>query len=183
MESLSTNIFVMAHPQYTPLEWSHHQKLVIVDQDIAFVGTLRPFGSFFECGVGGLDLCFGRYDSQNHKLNDEGAKTWLGKDYYNPFLHEMGDVEHYQVESGTLHDTDEWVRLGGFNWSHKTSKNALAWYVQFISVCLDTKPIECLLRCAPANQRTKCSWRRLQLYWEMVGPVHLTMPIWFKESP
>ncbi|KAI3690084.1 hypothetical protein L2E82_48059 [Cichorium intybus] len=50
--------------------WSHHEKLVIVDNDICFIG--------------GLDLCFGRYDSHEHKVGDDPATLWPGKDYYNP---------------------------------------------------------------------------------------------------
>ncbi|XP_071737407.1 phospholipase D zeta 1-like isoform X2 [Rutidosis leptorrhynchoides] len=50
--------------------WSHHEKLVIVDNDVCFIG--------------GLDLCFGRYDSCEHKVGDDPATFWPGKDYYNP---------------------------------------------------------------------------------------------------
>ena len=37
--------------------WSHHQKIVVIDQKIAFIG--------------GIDLCFGRYDTQKHPLVDD----------------------------------------------------------------------------------------------------------------
>lgn len=50
LEKLSPNIKVLCHPLMHPIKWSHHQKTVIVDQKIAFVG--------------GLDLCFGRWDSK-----------------------------------------------------------------------------------------------------------------------
>ncbi|XP_043811423.1 phospholipase D zeta 1 isoform X2 [Manihot esculenta] len=36
------------------------------------------------CYVGGLDLCFGRYDSGEHKVGDCPPFVWPGKDYYNP---------------------------------------------------------------------------------------------------
>lgn len=49
---------------------SHHEKLVIVDHHICFIG--------------GLDLCFGRYDTMEHKVSDFPPHTWPGKDYYNP---------------------------------------------------------------------------------------------------
>jgi phosphatidylserine/phosphatidylglycerophosphate/cardiolipin synthase-like enzyme len=49
---------------------SHHEKLVIVDNHICFIG--------------GLDLCFGRYDSPEHKVGDVPPLMWPGKDYYNP---------------------------------------------------------------------------------------------------
>ncbi|KAA8545205.1 hypothetical protein F0562_019906 [Nyssa sinensis] len=50
--------------------WSHHEKLVIVDYQICFIG--------------GLDLCFGRYDTNEHKVGDYPPFIWPGKDYYNP---------------------------------------------------------------------------------------------------
>lgn len=49
---------------------SHHEKIVIVDHQICFIG--------------GLDLCFGRYDSPEHKVGDCPPFIWPGKDYYNP---------------------------------------------------------------------------------------------------
>lgn len=49
---------------------SHHEKLVIVDHQVCFIG--------------GLDLCFGRYDTFEHKVGDNPSETWPGKDYYNP---------------------------------------------------------------------------------------------------
>lgn len=36
------------------------------------------------CFVGGLDLCFGRYDSGSHQVGDNPSEIWPGKDYYNP---------------------------------------------------------------------------------------------------
>ena len=60
-----TNIEVLRHPDHEtmlrhPISgtglWSHHEKVVVVDQSIAFVG--------------GIDLCFGRWDTHKHKLTD-----------------------------------------------------------------------------------------------------------------
>ena len=66
--------------------WAHHEKLVVIDNAMAFVG--------------GIDLCFGRWDDPSHSLTDdkltgfelemEAARTadncqvWPGKDYSNP---------------------------------------------------------------------------------------------------
>lgn len=36
--------------------WAHHEKIVVVDQERAFIG--------------GLDLCFGRDDNRDHELTD-----------------------------------------------------------------------------------------------------------------
>lgn len=49
---------------------SHHEKIVIVDNQV--------------CYIGGLDLCFGRYDCPEHKVADSPPVMWPGKDYYNP---------------------------------------------------------------------------------------------------
>jgi len=56
-----TNIKVMRHPDITggdSLLWAHHEKLVIIDQMVAFVS--------------GIDLCYGRWDDHHHRLTDQG---------------------------------------------------------------------------------------------------------------
>ena len=93
------NIEVHRHPDmlsiaknFTTIWWSHHEKMVIVDGSIAFVG--------------GIDLCYGRWDDHSHELMDnypvhpctehdeecaqESIKQsnvrysrWVGKDYSN----------------------------------------------------------------------------------------------------
>lgn len=40
-----------------PSLWSHHEKIVIIDQKVAFTG--------------GLDLCYGRYDTSQHSILDK----------------------------------------------------------------------------------------------------------------
>lgn len=42
--------------------WAHHEKIVVIDQTVAFVG--------------GIDLCYGRWDNHEHRLTDTGK----GKD-------------------------------------------------------------------------------------------------------
>ncbi|GLT45720.1 hypothetical protein SLA2020_195320 [Shorea laevis] len=67
------NVRVLRYPDHFSSGvylWSHHEKLVIVDHHICFIG--------------GLDLCFGRYDSPEHKIDDKPPLIWPGKDYYNP---------------------------------------------------------------------------------------------------
>ena len=55
------NIRVIRHPDHAPLPimWAHHEKCVVLDQSIAFVS--------------GIDMCFGRWDSHQHRLVDIGS--------------------------------------------------------------------------------------------------------------
>ncbi|XP_028083799.1 phospholipase D zeta 2-like isoform X3 [Camellia sinensis] len=76
------NVKVLRYPDRFPTGiylWSHHEKLVIVDYNICFIG--------------GLDLCFGRYDTIEHKVGDYPPSIWPGKDYYNPREHEPNSWE------------------------------------------------------------------------------------------
>uniref|UniRef100_UPI00398F5682 phospholipase D2-like isoform X2 n=1 Tax=Pristiophorus japonicus TaxID=55135 RepID=UPI00398F5682 len=62
LTSLHSNITVMRHPDHvssTVLLWAHHEKLVLVDQTVAFLG--------------GLDLAYGRWDDQEYRLTDLGT--------------------------------------------------------------------------------------------------------------
>jgi phospholipase D1/2 len=59
------NIKVLRHPEHSPngnrkLFWSHHEKIVVIDQSVGFVG--------------GIDLCLGRWDDDLHRLVDLGRK-------------------------------------------------------------------------------------------------------------
>ncbi|GIY46661.1 phospholipase D1 [Caerostris extrusa] len=56
------NIKVLRHPDHVTngtLLWAHHEKLVCVDQTYAFIG--------------GIDLCYGRWDDFQHRLTDLGG--------------------------------------------------------------------------------------------------------------
>ncbi len=61
-----------AAAQSTVFYWSHHEKIVVVDQKYAFVG--------------GIDLCYARYDDHGHAMVDPGEAVWRGRDYYNSCL-------------------------------------------------------------------------------------------------
>ena len=41
--------------------WAHHEKIVVIDQSVAFVG--------------GIDLAYGRWDDREHRLTDVGSVT------------------------------------------------------------------------------------------------------------
>ncbi|XP_034933646.1 phospholipase D1 [Chelonus insularis] len=56
------NIKVFRHPDHARVGiflWAHHEKIVVVDQTVAFVG--------------GIDLCYGRWDTEEHRLTDLGS--------------------------------------------------------------------------------------------------------------
>ena len=90
LEKLHKNIVVTRHPTAKlDLLWSHHEKLVIIDQAIGYVG--------------GLDLCWGRYDYAEHPIYEAPN---LEKKYYFPFIDysnaricDFSNVENYLIES------------------------------------------------------------------------------------
>ncbi|XP_017839064.1 phospholipase D2 isoform X1 [Drosophila busckii] len=56
------NIKVMRHPDHARggvLLWAHHEKIVVIDQAYAYIG--------------GIDLCYGRWDDRSHRLTDLGS--------------------------------------------------------------------------------------------------------------
>lgn len=85
---LHPNVFVQRSPnqfRQNTFFWAHHEKICVVDHTIAFCG--------------GVDLCFGRWDTPQHsvvddkltgfELNDipkdaDHCQLWPGKDYSNP---------------------------------------------------------------------------------------------------
>uniref|UniRef100_A0A9J8CWX9 Phospholipase n=2 Tax=Cyprinus carpio TaxID=7962 RepID=A0A9J8CWX9_CYPCA len=61
---LHPNIKVMRHPDHVSSSvylWAHHEKIVVIDQSVAFVG--------------GIDLAYGRWDDCEHRLTDVGSVT------------------------------------------------------------------------------------------------------------
>ncbi|KFD56520.1 hypothetical protein M514_02624 [Trichuris suis] len=69
LKELHPNIHVLRHPDHLPgsgvFLWAHHEKIVVIDQNIAFVG--------------GIDLCYGRWDDSEHRLTDFGSVTFATK--------------------------------------------------------------------------------------------------------
>lgn len=58
------NIKVFRHPDHARVGvffWAHHEKIVAIDQTYAFIG--------------GIDLCYGRWDDYKHRLTDLGSIT------------------------------------------------------------------------------------------------------------
>lgn len=64
--------------------WAHHEKLCIVDLTYAFLG--------------GIDLCYGRYDTADHVLADDSPEDFeqFGADDYAT----VADLENFQVFMG-----------------------------------------------------------------------------------
>lgn len=50
LESLSSNIKVLRHPPKKLFLWSHHEKSIVIDQRIGYIG--------------GVDLCYGRFEKE-----------------------------------------------------------------------------------------------------------------------
>lgn len=60
--NMHPNIKVMRHPDHVSsvvLLWAHHEKMVAIDQTVAFVG--------------GIDVAFGRWDDSQYRLTDQGS--------------------------------------------------------------------------------------------------------------
>ncbi|KAL2130596.1 hypothetical protein VTI74DRAFT_6195 [Chaetomium olivicolor] len=89
------NIKVMRHPDHNVLEnaadmtfyWAHHEKFIVIDYEMAFIG--------------GLDLCFGRWDNHQHALSDmhpEGVQNevWPGQDFNNNRVMDFKNVQDWK---------------------------------------------------------------------------------------
>jgi phospholipase D1/2 len=68
------------------LYWAHHEKLLLVDGKLAFMG--------------GLDLCFGRWDTHAHPIADSHptdikASLFPGQDYNNARIYDFQNVTQY----------------------------------------------------------------------------------------
>lgn len=69
------------------LYWAHHEKLCVIDGRIAFMG--------------GLDMCFGRWDTNQHALADVHGENlneiiFPGQDYNNARVLDFKDVAHWE---------------------------------------------------------------------------------------
>lgn len=78
------NVEVVRHPGSAISFWSHHEKSCNIDQRICFMG--------------GLDLCYGRFDMDTYPLYDPGDEKniWFpGQDYSNVRLKDFTNVDQY----------------------------------------------------------------------------------------
>ncbi|KAG2050128.1 phospholipase D/nuclease [Suillus hirtellus] len=101
LEALHPNIACMRHPDHigskdTVEFWSHHEKLVVVDNHRGCVG--------------GLDICFGRWDTHNHPLADVHPTDWSrtlfpGQDYNNARVLDFQNVDNYVSNAVSIMET------------------------------------------------------------------------------
>lgn len=96
LNKLHPNIKVTRHPKNNlDLLWSHHEKIIIIDQKYGYVG--------------GLDLCWGRYDTIEHKLHEQPNEKEIyffpGIDYTNARLKDLENVPNYLQETISREDT------------------------------------------------------------------------------
>jgi phosphatidylserine/phosphatidylglycerophosphate/cardiolipin synthase-like enzyme len=104
LKKLHPNIKVQRHPDHIQsgtFFWAHHEKIVVVDNEIGFLG--------------GLDICFGRFDDPTHRLSDYRPNNpspddvmWPGQDYANSRLKDHVHVEKYQMD---LIDRKQYARM------------------------------------------------------------------------
>lgn len=89
------NIVVMRHPDHNFFEnagdmtfyWAHHEKFIVIDYDTAFIG--------------GLDLCFGRWDNKQHPLADAHPtnvqnEIFPGQDFNNNRIMDFQTVDDWK---------------------------------------------------------------------------------------
>lgn len=100
--NLHPNIFIQRSPHQfkkNQFFFAHHEKICIVDHDIAFIG--------------GIDLCFGRWDTPKHPVVDdkptgfesqdtpkdaEHCQLFPGKDYSNPRILDFSKLHEPYAE-------------------------------------------------------------------------------------
>ncbi|PAV14831.1 phospholipase D nuclease [Pyrrhoderma noxium] len=101
LEALHPNIACMRHPDHIGSKdnvefWSHHEKVVVVDNHRACIG--------------GLDLCFGRWDTHTHPLADvhptDFSKTLFpGQDYNNARVLDFQHVDRFVGNAVSILET------------------------------------------------------------------------------
>lgn len=89
------NIRVMRHPDHNVFEhagdmtfyWAHHEKFIVIDYALAFIG--------------GLDLCFGRWDARQHPMADVhpagvASEVFPGQDFNNNRIMDFQSVADWK---------------------------------------------------------------------------------------
>ncbi|KAL4940128.1 hypothetical protein BDV06DRAFT_224370 [Aspergillus oleicola] len=89
------NISILRHPDHNIFEnaadmtlyWAHHEKFIVIDYNVAFIG--------------GIDLCFGRWDAHQHPLADVHpshlrAEIFPGQEFNNNRIMDFQSVGDWQ---------------------------------------------------------------------------------------
>ncbi|KAF1992379.1 putative phospholipase PldA [Aulographum hederae CBS 113979] len=89
------NIKVIRHPDHNVFEnmgdmtfyWAHHEKFIVIDYAMAFIG--------------GLDICYGRWDQRQHPLSDVHPggvqhEVFPGQDFNNNRIMDFQTVEDWK---------------------------------------------------------------------------------------
>ena len=89
IKKINENINIIRYPlNQESILWTNHEKLVIIDKIIGYVG--------------GFDLCWGRYDSNQHPINEEPNQNNTYEfpliDYSNERIAGFKDVNNYIKE-------------------------------------------------------------------------------------
>lgn len=91
LQALSENVIVLRHPDHDlggTFFWSHHEKFVVIDNELAFLG--------------GIDLCFGRWDTHGHPLadfsgRDPESELFPGQDYSDARVRDFEHVKDWDM--------------------------------------------------------------------------------------
>ncbi|KAG8850840.1 hypothetical protein FRB96_009577 [Tulasnella sp. 330] len=97
LSELHPNVSVLRHPDHIGAEdsvqfWSHHEKVLVVDNHRACIG--------------GLDMCFGRWDTHNQYVVENFApKTAIRQDYNNGRVLDFQQVDNYVSNQVSILET------------------------------------------------------------------------------
>uniref|UniRef100_A0A8C1Q140 Phospholipase n=1 Tax=Cyprinus carpio TaxID=7962 RepID=A0A8C1Q140_CYPCA len=110
LQQLHPNIKVMRHPDHVSSSvylWAHHEKIVVIDQSVAFVG--------------GIDLAYGRWDDLEHRLTDIGSVTRTLPVSAEPKLKGQGKTKRTRFTDviGLMGNTRFWHGKDYCNFVHK----------------------------------------------------------------
>ncbi|QRV81288.1 phospholipase [Ceratobasidium sp. AG-Ba] len=128
LSALHPNVMCLRHPDHIGTDssvqfWSHHEKVVVVDNKRACIG--------------GLDACFGRWDTHSHPLADahptDFSRTLFpGQDYNNARVLDFQKVDHYAsnqvslLETGRMPWHDRWNEIKTRKYTNKPGIDWLA---------------------------------------------------------
>lgn len=109
LNCLHENIRVVRHPKSSfQVFWSHHEKIVIIDQKVGYVG--------------GIDLCWGRYETDDYHLIEPSIQRQLSFSYNN--MHkEYKNADDDKITNDS--DIDE-----SLDYSNKRKKDSFKYKIQ-----------------------------------------------------